>query len=154
MLISTQNKINNYDRWAQSSRIWVQSQVDSRPTDQVSALNASATAGFETLSRRCDAQEEKAKASDVKIVPLEATVNTMAASLADLVNVTQQQRDDPPPAANPPAAAAAAVEQPQEEQEEGAFFLEFRVFAIYSLTTLLSLQLPPLLPPPSPGISE
>ena len=97
--------------------------AESRSPDQISALNASAKAAFETLSRRFDAQEEKLKASDVKIVKLETAVTTMAGSLASLVQLLQEQRDNPPPAAA--VAAAAAQQQPQEvqqEEQQGALF--------------------------------
>jgi hypothetical protein len=138
VLISQQNKLHNYEPWAVESRAWVQTKFDSRSTDQVSALNASATAAFETLSRRFDAQQEKANVTDGKIAALETTVRTMSSNMASLVRLLQE-RDNPPPAGNPPAAAAApaAQEQPQEAQE-GKYF-SFRFFLSFILLTTLLL---------------
>jgi hypothetical protein len=95
VLISQQNKLHNYEPWAVESRAWVQTKFDSRSTDQVSALNASATAAFETLSRRFDAQQEKANVTDGKIAALETTVRTMSSNMASLVRLLQE-RDNPP----------------------------------------------------------
>jgi hypothetical protein len=144
-----------YERWARASRAWVQAKIDSRSTDQESALNESAKASFETLSKRFDAQEEKSKATDAKVVDLQKTVNTMAGDMAALRHLLET--NNPPPAANPPAAAAApAAQEPvaQEQLQQGAFFrlVLCIVFLIYSPSIVVA---PPIVPPrPQVNINE
>jgi len=129
-----QNKIDGYERWAATSRAWVEQKRNSRSADQVSALDAGAKAAFETLSRRYDSLErklvEKERVHNDKITSLQRTVDTLKTDIATVIQLLQQQQGNNAPAAPAVAAAApAAVPQPQQQPpQEGEYFGRFHFY--------------------------
>jgi hypothetical protein len=128
--------VPGYERWARSSRHWVEVKRDTRPTDQLHALNVSAKAAFESLSRRYDSmererdenkkvQQQNEKAMSDQLSKLQETVDTLQNGMASIILLLQQGNNNPPAAAAAPPAPPTAAPAPQEGTLRFCHFFHF-----------------------------
>lgn len=116
------DRIPQYQRFAQNSRRWVAQQEQARPTNQISALNGACKISYEALHRRFDELRTRNQLLEDRLVRMESGFVRMEEKMYRLANLLEQRQPqflfdnnedeyEAPRAAQQPATAPPATEQ-------------------------------------------